>query len=90
MYLHTLLKPEFRLDILLWRLKFFESSYQARQAINEKKVKVNQKRVAGNFFLSKSNNLKFDRRASTIQNQDVVARLGTNFVARAERSSKSF
>ena len=53
MYLHTLLKPEFRLDILLWRLNFFESSYQARQAINEKKVKVNQKRVAGNFFLSK-------------------------------------
>ena len=53
MYLYMLLKPEFRLDILLWHLNFFESSYQARQAINERKVRVNEKSVAGNFFLSK-------------------------------------
>jgi len=59
MYLYTLLKPEFRLDILLWRLNFFESSYQARQAINEKKVKVNEKTVAGNFFLKKGDLISF-------------------------------
>ena len=53
MYLYMLLKPEFRLDILLWHLNFFESSYQARQAINERKVRVNERSVAGNFFLSK-------------------------------------
>ena len=39
MYLNMLIKPEFRLDILLWRSKFFVSSFQSRQAINEKKVK---------------------------------------------------
>ena len=53
MYLYMLLKPEFRLDILLWHLNFFDTSYQARQAINEGKVRVNDKSVAGNFFLSK-------------------------------------
>ena len=53
MYLYMLLKPEFRLDILLWHLNFFETSYQARQAINEGKVRVNDRSVAGNFFLSK-------------------------------------
>ena len=59
MYLYTLLKPEFRLDILLWRLNFFESSYQARQAINERRVKVNEKVVAGNFFFKKGDLISF-------------------------------
>lgn len=58
-YSDALLKPEFRLDILLWRLKFFESSYQACQAIDEKRVLVNGKQVNGNFFLSKGDVISF-------------------------------
>ena len=77
MYLHTLLKPEFRLDILLWRLNFFESSYQARQAINEKKVKVNQKRVAGNFFLSKGEIISFSD-SFNFKNLDINEKINKN------------
>jgi ribosomal protein S4 len=77
MYLHTLLKPEFRLDILLWRLNFFESSYQARQAINEKKVKVNQKRVAGNFFLSKGDIISFSH-SFNFKNLDISEKINKN------------
>ena len=77
MYLHTLLKPEFRLDILLWRLHFFDSSYQARQAINEKKVKVNQKRVAGNFFLSKGDIISFSE-SFNFRNLDISQKINKN------------
>lgn len=58
-YSYTLLKPEFRLDILLWRLNFFSSSYQASQAIAERKITVNGKLVQGNFFLSKGDVVLF-------------------------------
>jgi hypothetical protein len=39
--LTTLVKPELRLDIILWRLKFFNSPYLARFAIQKKLVLVN-------------------------------------------------
>jgi ribosomal protein S4 len=58
-YSYTLLKPEFRLDILLWRLNFFSSSYQAFQAIAERKIIVNGRIVQGNFFLSKGDVVSF-------------------------------
>jgi len=59
MYLYTLVKPEFRVDILLWKLDFFSSSYQGRQALNEKKVLVNNKHVGANYFLSKGDIISF-------------------------------
>lgn len=37
----TFLKPEFRLDILLWRLKFFSSPYLARFAFQNKQILLN-------------------------------------------------
>ena len=52
-YQEILLKPEFKLNILLWRLNIFCSSFQASQAIYNKKVQVNDKFVAPNFVLSK-------------------------------------
>ena len=58
-YSYTLLKPEFRLDILLWRLNFFSSSYQASQAIAERKITVNGRLVQGNFFLSRGDVIFF-------------------------------
>lgn len=58
-YSNTLIKPEFRLDILLWRLSFFRSCYQASQAISEKKIKVNGKRVKGNYYVVKGDIITF-------------------------------
>jgi len=59
-FLSTLVKPEFRLDILLWRLCLFSSSFSARQSINNKQITVNNKFVAGNFFLKKGDIISFD------------------------------
>lgn len=37
----TFIKPEFRVDILLWRLNFFSSSYQARQSLENGEILIN-------------------------------------------------
>lgn len=58
-YRQVLLKPEFKLDIILWRLKFFNSSFQASQAICDKKILVNDKVVGNNFLLSKGDMISF-------------------------------
>lgn len=52
-YRQIMLKPEFKLSILLWRLSFFCSSFQASQAINEKKVVVNGKFIGNNLLILK-------------------------------------
>jgi ribosomal protein S4 len=52
-YRQTLLKPEFKLSILLWKLNFFSSSFQASQAISEKKIYINGIPVKTNFSLLK-------------------------------------
>lgn len=49
----TLVKPLFKIDILLWNLNFYASSYQARQAVNNKQIFVNNKHVNGNYYLKK-------------------------------------
>jgi ribosomal protein S4 len=56
----VLLKPEFRLDILLWKLNFFRSSYQASQAISDRKVQVNGCFRKGNYFLRKGDIISFN------------------------------
>lgn len=48
-----LIKPYFKLAILLWKLKFFSSIRQAHQNIKSKKILVNTKTVNNNFFLKK-------------------------------------
>lgn len=52
-YRQTLLRPEFKLSILLWRLNLFCSCFQASQAIDEEKVIVNGKPVGNNFSVLK-------------------------------------
>jgi len=49
----SLVKPLFKIDMLLWNLNFFASSYQAREAVNNKQIWVNNKNVAGNYYLKK-------------------------------------
>ena len=56
----SLVKPLFKLDVLLWNLNFYASSYQARQAINNKQISVNSKNVAGNYYLKKGDVIVLD------------------------------
>ena len=58
--MHGVLKPEFRADILLWRLNFFPSSFAARQSINEGEVKLNDKIFVSNKILKKGDLLSFN------------------------------
>lgn len=46
-------KSLFRIDILLWYLKFFTSSVEARLFLNSKNVLVNNKAVKSNYFIKK-------------------------------------
>ena len=77
-YLKILVKPEYKLDILLWRLGFFRSSYQSSQAINEKKVLINNICVKKNTFLRKGDVITF----SSLYKQDnlVIQRVKTRFL----------
>lgn len=59
-YLKIVVKPEYKLDILLWRLGFFRSSYQTCQAINEKRVYVNSICVKKSTFLRKGDIVTFN------------------------------
>jgi ribosomal protein S4 len=66
---YSFIKPEFRLDIILWRLNFFSSPYSARIAILKNKVLVNNQFLRFSYYLQegdvvsiqKINNLKFVR-----------------------------
>jgi ribosomal protein S4 len=48
---HSFVKPEFRLDVLLWRLNFFSSPYSARIAIVKNQVCINNVFVKFSYFL---------------------------------------
>jgi len=54
-----LIKPEVRLDILLFRLNFFSSSFQARQSLNEGEILLNGQMAKGNCFLKKGDIISF-------------------------------
>jgi ribosomal protein S4 len=57
--LNYLVYPIFRLDILLWNLNFFSSSFQARQVINNNGILLNGKRIKANVFLTKGDIITF-------------------------------
>jgi ribosomal protein S4 len=69
-YRQTLLKPEFKLSILLWKLNLFSSSFQASQAISEKKILINDAPVKTNFLLLKGDIIRL-RTESYKKNTDV-------------------
>jgi ribosomal protein S4 len=64
-----LMRPEFRVDIFFWRLKFFSSCYEARRFINENKIRVNDKKIHPNYFLKKGDIISFD---STIYHKNFL------------------
>lgn len=56
----SLVKPLFKIDILLWSLNFYASSYQARQAANNKQILVNNKNINGNYYIKKGDIINID------------------------------
>jgi len=57
--LNYLIKPQYKIDILLWNLYFFSSIYHARQKISNKQVLVNNLSVKSNTFLQKGDIITF-------------------------------
>ena len=57
--LNYLVYPNFRIDILLWNLNFFSSSFQARQVINNNGILLNGRALKANVFLTKGDVITF-------------------------------
>lgn len=53
-------KSLFRIDIILWYLKYFTSSAEARLFLNSKNVLVNNKAVKSNYFIKKGDVISLD------------------------------
>ena len=53
------IRPEFRLDILLWRLKIFSSVFFAKRAIRNNQISVNGLTKNFSFYLVKGDVIKF-------------------------------
>ena len=53
------IRPEFRLDVLLWRLKIFNSVFLAKQAIRKKQVTVNGLYKNFDFYLMRGDVIQF-------------------------------
>lgn len=70
-YLKMIVRPEYKLDILLWRLSFFRSSYQVCQAINDKKVYVNSICVRKSTCLRKGDVVTF---SNSYKQDDLIIR----------------
>jgi ribosomal protein S4 len=62
--IQSLIKPHFRIDILLTSMEFFKTSFQARQFINEGNVLLNFKKVKGNVFVQKGDVIVFNTERS--------------------------
>ena len=63
-----IMKPEFRIDIFLWRLNFFSSCYHCKQNISTKKIRVNGKTTHSNYFLKKGDIIHIDSSVYNIYN----------------------
>lgn len=70
LFLSCLVYPEFKLDMLLYRLEFYNSNFQARQSIQNNEISVNGKRVSGNYVLKKGDVISFakDKNFLSLQN----------------------
>lgn len=56
--LNFLLKKIFRVDLLLWKLQIFNSSYESRQFINNNHILVNNKPTYDSYVLKKGDVIK--------------------------------
>lgn len=58
--LRSIMQFEYRIDILLWRLRFFKSSLEARLYLNNGLIQVNQKKIKCNYFVKEGDVITFD------------------------------
>lgn len=58
----TFAKPFFRIDILLWYLNYFSTTYQAINQIHNNAVLVNEKSVGSNFYVTKGDIISFSEK----------------------------
>jgi len=62
--LNCLIKPCFRIDILLANLFFFKTTFHARQAINEGIILINFKKIKSNVFVKQGDIISFNTQKS--------------------------
>jgi len=72
------IKPEFRIDVLLWRLHFFPSLFAARHALFSGFILLNFKKISKFVFLKSGDILKFNRIKYSFQ--DHIARYFSFFL----------
>lgn len=77
-FLSSFLRPEFRVDILLWRLNFFSSSFNARQSINEGEVLLNGQKIFSNVFLKKGDVVAFFSKKTFLSTKTLLSRVFTS------------
>lgn len=53
------ISPFYRIDILLWKLGFFQSSLEVNQAINQRNIIINFKKIKTNVFLKQGDIIIF-------------------------------
>lgn len=81
--INFLIKPYYRLDLLLWNLDYFSSSFESRQKINNKKVLVNGKIGKSNYYLKKGDIISF----STMKGKK---RIRNDFIKNRKRYRKNY
>lgn len=79
--LNFLVKPIYRVDILLSRLHFFYSTYQTRQFIKYGIILVNEKRIDINYVLKKGDIISFNSQKTLkhLQFKDISTKFLNNF-----------
>jgi ribosomal protein S4 len=75
----NIIKLFFRSDIFLWKLKFYSSSYEARQAIVSNKVLVNGKVTSGTLFLKRGDIINLVGKTASIKKNSFYS-IFNNFV----------
>ena len=59
-FFKKILRPQFRIDILLYKLRLCKSSFESRVFLNNNQIKVNSKNIKGNYFVKAGDVIKFD------------------------------
>lgn len=65
---NLLLKPFFKIEILLWKLNIFKTVTEAQQALLYKIIKINNKFAIQNSFLKKGDIITINKKISLINN----------------------
>jgi len=66
--LRSIMQFEYRIDILLWRLRFFKSSLEARLHLNNGLIQVNKKKIKCNYFVKEGDVITFDGKLDFFSN----------------------